>query len=87
MTTFSVVLRHSLLFDMAQLTVAEYRRSLMALAEALAEPGRRFSPDEVKLKGHELNPGQYGQSQIPFANTVTNDQFILIRSMSSVLYL
>ena len=43
---------------MAQLTVAEYRRSLMALAEALAEPGRRFSPDEVMLKGHELNPGQ-----------------------------
>ena len=87
MTTFSVVLQHSLLFDMAQLTVAEYRRSLMALAEALAEPGRRFSPDEVMLKGHELNPGQYGQSQNPFANTVTNDQFILIRSMSSVLYL
>ena len=87
MTTFSVVLRHSLLFDMAQLTVAEYRRSLMALAEALAEPGRRFSPDEVMLKGHELNPGQYGKSQNPFANTVTNDQFILIRSMSSVLYL
>ena len=45
---------------MAQLTVAEYRRSLMALAEALSEPGRRFTPDEVMAKGHELNPGQYG---------------------------
>ena len=32
----------------------------MALAEALSEPGRRFSPDQVMLKGHELNPGQYG---------------------------
>ena len=45
---------------MAQLTVAEFRRTLMALAEALSEPGRRFSPDQVMLKGHELNPGQYG---------------------------
>ena len=47
---------------MAQLTVAEFRRSLMALAEALSEPGRRFTPDEVMATGHELNPGQYGPS-------------------------
>ena len=42
------------------MTIAEFRRALMALAEALSEPGRRFTPDEVMLKGHELNPGQYG---------------------------
>jgi hypothetical protein len=52
-------------FDMAQLTVAEFRRSLMALAEALSEPGRRFTPDEVMAKGHELNPGQYGPTYTP----------------------
>ena len=45
---------------MAQMTVSEFRRALMALAEALVEPGRRFTPDQVMLKGHELNPGQYG---------------------------
>ena len=50
---------------MAQLTVAEFRRSLMALAEALSEPGRRFTPDEVMAKGHELNPGQYGPTYTP----------------------
>ena len=49
-----------LVFGMAQLTVAEFRRTLMALAEALSEPGRRFTPDQVMLKGHELNPGRYG---------------------------
>ena len=43
----------SLLFD-------KFHRTLMALAEALSEPGRRFSPDQVMLNGHELNPGQYG---------------------------
>ena len=45
---------------MAQVTVAEFRRTLMALAEALSEPGRRFTPDQVMQKGHELNLGQYG---------------------------
>ena len=50
---------------MAQLTVAEFRRSLMALAEALSEPGRRFTPDEVMAKGHELNPGQYSPTYTP----------------------
>ena len=45
---------------MSEMTIAEFRRALMALAEALSEPGRRFTPDEVMLKGHELNPGQYG---------------------------
>ena len=62
---FCVVPLTSLLFDMAQLTVAEFRRTLMALAEALSEPGRRFTPDEVMLKGHELNPGQYGTHFAP----------------------
>ena len=42
------------------MTISEFRRALMALAEALSEPGRRFTPDEVMLKGHELNPGLYG---------------------------
>ena len=50
---------------MANLTVAEFRRTLMALAEALSEPGRRFTPDEVMLKGHELNPGQHGAFSNP----------------------
>jgi len=50
---------------MAQLTVAEFRRTLVALAEALSEPGRRFTPDQVMLKGHELNPGQYGTHLAP----------------------
>ena len=45
---------------MAVPTVPEYRRTLMALAEALSEPGRRFTPDQVMLKGHELNPGLFG---------------------------
>ena len=57
---FCVVPLTSLLFTMAQVTVAEFRRTLMALAEALSEPGRRFTPDQVMQKGHELNPGQYG---------------------------
>ena len=57
---FCVVPLTSLLYRMAQVTVAEFRRTLMALAEALSEPGRRFSPDQVMQKGHELNPGQYG---------------------------
>ena len=46
-------------------TVAEFRRTLLALAEALAEPGRRFTPDQVMLKGHELNPGLYGTCMKP----------------------
>ena len=57
---FCVVPLTSLLYRMAQVTVAEFRRTLMALAEALSEPGRRFTPDQVMQKGHELNPGQYG---------------------------
>ena len=57
--------RTSLHFGMAQLTVAEFRRTLMALAEALSEPGRRFTPDEVMMRGHELNPGQYGLHSAP----------------------
>ena len=50
---------------MAPLMVAQLRRSLMALAEALSEPGRRFTTDEVMAKGHELNPGQYGPTYTP----------------------
>ena len=57
---FCVVPLTSLLNVMAQVTVAEFRRTLMALAEALSEPGRRFTPEQVMQKGHELNPGQYG---------------------------
>ena len=45
---------------MAQSTVAELRQTLMALAEALSEAGRRFTPDQVMAKGHELNPGRHG---------------------------
>ena len=61
-----------LVFDMAQLTVAEFRRTLMALAEALSEPGRRFTPDQVMLKGHELNPGQYGTHFAPPKRCLTS---------------
>ena len=50
---------------MAVSTVAEFRRTLLALAEALAEPGRRFTPDQVMLKGHELNPGLFGTCMKP----------------------
>ena len=50
---------------MATLTMTEYRRSLAALAEALSEPGRRFSPDQAMLKGHELDPGRYGTLSEP----------------------
>ena len=57
---FCVVPLTSLLNVMAQVTVAEFRRTLMALVEALSEPGRHFTPDQVMQKGHELNPGQYG---------------------------
>ena len=49
---------------MAQVTVAEFRRTLMALAEDLSEPGRRFTPEQVMQKGHELNPGQYGTHSV-----------------------
>ena len=57
---FCVVPLTSLLNVMAQVTVAEFRRTLMALAEALSESGRRFTPEQVMQKGHELNQGQYG---------------------------
>ena len=66
-----------LVFDMEKSTVAEYRRTLMALAEALSEPGRRFTPDEVMLKGHELNPGQYGTHFAP-ANAVSPRQHVAL---------
>ena len=72
---------------MAQLTVAEYRRSLMALAEALSEPGRRFTTDEVMAKGHELNPGQYGPTYTPLE---TMSRSVCVRSVglcpSSFIY-
>ena len=57
---------------MANLTVAEFRRTLMALAEALSEPGRRFTPDEVMLKGHELNPGQHGAFSKCYVSSLFN---------------
>ena len=37
----------------------------MALADALSEPGRRFNPYQVMLKGHKLNHGQYGMHTSP----------------------
>ena len=55
---FRVVSQASLVSDMATLTLAEYRRILMTLAGALSEPSRWFSPEQVMLKGHDLNPGQ-----------------------------
>ena len=61
-----------LVFDMAQLTVAEFRRTLMALAEALSEPGRPFTPDQVMLQAHELNPGQYGTHFAPPKRCLTS---------------
>ena len=60
-----VVTQTSLLFDIATLAVAELRRTFMVLAEALSDPGRRFTPDQVLLKGHELNHGKYGTRSSP----------------------
>ena len=37
----------------------------MALAEALSDPGRRFTRDQVILKGDDLNPGQYVTHSLP----------------------
>ena len=37
----------------------------MDLADALSESGRRFTPDQVLLKGHELNHDQYGTRSSP----------------------
>ena len=54
---FRVVSQPGLVSDMAILALAEYRRILMTLAGALSEPSRWFSPEQVMLKGHELNPG------------------------------
>ncbi len=45
---------------MATLAMLEFRQVLMDLATALSEPGRRYSLDQVVLKGHELQPGAYG---------------------------
>ena len=54
-----------MLFDIATSTVAELRHTCMALAEAVSEPGHPFNPDQVMLKGHKLNPGQYGTHTSP----------------------
>ena len=70
---FCVVRLASLLYVMAQVTVAEFRRTLMALAEALSEPGRRFTPEQVMQKGHELNPGQYGTLSL-----TPNNAFLMV---------
>ena len=51
----------------------------MALTEALSEPGRRFNADQVMLKGHKLNPGQYGTHSSP---PETRSQYVDVSTCS-----
>ena len=71
---------------MSQMTISEFRSALMALAEALSEPGRRFTPDEVMVKGHELNPGQYGPHVAPQNNASPRIHFIFVICSPSIIY-